>query len=532
MTPEIFAALAAQGYNHIPVTQEVLADLDTPLSSYIKVARGAYSYLLESAAQGGEKWARYSMVGLPAEKVLKIFGYEVVVEEKGRVIERFHHDDPLAYVEDFLHGYRYPPLENLPIYTGGLVGYFGYDTVRYVESRIRDSQPRDTIGTPDILLMVSNDVMVFDSVKGKIHLITHADPNQENSYTLACERLGEMEERLQSDIPDDVRQTVVGPAIREEDFISNYGEENFKRDVDKIKDYIVAGDVMQVVLSQRMSVTLESDPLSLYRALRSLNPSPYMYFMDLGDFHIVSSSPEILARLDGGEVTVRPLAGTRRRGQDEEEDKFLETELLADPKEIAEHLMLIDLGRNDIGRVCEVGSIEVTEMMTVERYAHVMHIASNVHGKIKKGVTAMDLLRATLPVGTLSGAPKVRALEIIDEFEPEKRGVFGGAVGYLSWNGNMDTAIAIRTAVIKDMKLYVQAGAGVVADSIPRLEWKETINKARSIFRAAAMAECGLDFNTDAENTLAAQPNVENTRLKNTSEDRLVVGQRGAGDSK
>jgi anthranilate synthase component 1 len=308
--------------------------------------------------------------------------------------------------------------------------------------------------------------------------------------------------------------------IHEEDFVSSYGEEKFKADVDRIKDYIVEGDVMQVVLSQRMSVSLECDPLSLYRALRSLNPSPYMYYMNLDDFHIVSSSPEILARLDNGEVTVRPLAGTRRRGRSSAEDLELEAELLADPKEIAEHLMLIDLGRNDIGRVCEIGSVDVSEMMIVERYAHVMHIASNVQGKIRAGLTAMDLLRATLPVGTLSGAPKVRALEIIDEFEPQKRGIFGGAVGYLSWNGNMDTAIAIRTAVVKDNKLFVQAGAGIVADSIPRLEWKETINKARSLFQAAAMAENGL----------VSAITAENPRIFNKNEDVLDQSEEQSND--
>ncbi|HIG40110.1 MAG: anthranilate synthase component I [bacterium] len=519
MTPELFAEYAAQGFNHIPVTEEVLADLDTPLSSYIKAARGKYSYLLESANSGGEKWSRYSMVGLPSEKVLKVYGDEIIVEINGVESERVTRDDPLAFVEQFQARYRYPSLEDLPIYTGGLVGYFSYDTVRYVESRIRHSQPEDTIGTPDILLMVSNDVLVFDSVKGKIHLITHADPGESDALAKAQLRLEQMKSSLQNELPRSVREATVGPAIHEEDFVSSYGEDQFKADVDKIKDYIVAGDVMQVVLSQRMSVIMESDPLNLYRALRSLNPSPYMYYMDLGDFHIVSSSPEILARLDNGDVTVRPLAGTRRRGRNETEDKFLEEELLTDPKEIAEHLMLIDLGRNDIGRVCDIGTVEVTEMMVVERYAHVMHIASHVEGTIRDGLTAMDLLRATLPVGTLSGAPKVRALEIIDEFEPEKRGIFGGAVGYLSWTGNMDTAIAIRTAVVKDRKLYVQAGAGIVADSIPRLEWKETINKARSIFRAATLAENGLDLSQVDENP----------RQSNKDESRQVMGDQGSG---
>lgn len=517
MTPDVFAELAAQGYNHIPVTREVLADLDTPLSAYIKVARGPYSYLLESASQGGEKWGRYSMVGLPSSRVLKVFGNQIVREESGALVERIESEDPLAYIADFQRQFRYPPIEDLPIYTGGLVGYFGYDTVRYVEKKVRDSAPPETVHTPDILLMVSNDVMVFDSVKGKIHLITHVDPHSEAALDEANARLDEMVSMMQGDVPREVRDPTPGPAIHEEDFTSSYGEAQFKEDVERIKRYIVDGDVMQVVLSQRMSVTMEADPLNLYRALRSLNPSPYMYFMDLEDFQIVSSSPEILARLDHDEVTVRPLAGTRRRGRDESDDKAMEAELLGDPKEIAEHLMLIDLGRNDIGRVCRIGSVEVTEMMVVERYAHVMHIASNVHGVLDEGYTAMDLLRATLPVGTLSGAPKVRSLEIIDELEPEKRGIFGGAVGYLSWNGNMDTAIAIRTAIVKDHRLYIQAGAGVVADSVPELEWKETINKARSIFQAAAMAETGLGLLESRENP----------RIYNEDEARPVVGQAG-----
>ena len=514
MTPDQFAELSRQGFNHIPITRELFADLDTPLSCYIKVARGPYSYLLESANQGGEKWARYSIVGMPSSRVLKVFGHRVTIEDDGVITREFECEDPLTFIEEFQSGYRYPDLEGLPVYTGGLVGYFGYDTVRYVERRLAKSAPKDTIGSPDILLMVSNDVIVFDNVKGKIHLISHANPDVTDSLETAQLRLDEMASSMSSNLPPEVYEPVVGPTIHEADFVSSYGEAQFTNDVEKIKNYIIEGDVMQVVLSQRMSVRFEADPLNLYRALRSLNPSPYMYYMDLDDEHIVSSSPEILARLDHGDVTVRPLAGTRRRGRDVAEDLALEEELLADPKEIAEHLMLIDLGRNDVGKVSETGTVDVTEMMVVERYAHVMHIASNVAGKLRQGLTAFDLLRATLPVGTLSGAPKVRALEIIDECEPEKRGIYGGAVGYLSWNGNMDTAIAIRTAVIKDFKLYIQAGAGVVADSVPELEWEETMNKARSIFRAAAVAESGLDISESRE---------ENPREFNKDETRHVV---------
>ncbi|MBO6658311.1 MAG: anthranilate synthase component I [Pseudomonadales bacterium] len=518
MTPEQFVQLGKEGYNHVPVVRQLFADLETPLSCYVKVARGPYSYLLESANQGGEKWSRYSVVGLPSNDIIKIHGHQVSVFESGKQTEQFDCDDPLDYVEQFQAKFSYPDLEHLPVYTGGLVGYFGYDTIRYVEKKISDTAPPDTLETPDILLMVSNDVIIFDNVLGRVHLMTHGNPEDAGSFERAQARLDEMESRLRNPVPDELRLPAQGPVLHEADFVSSYGEENFKNDVERIREYIIEGDVMQVVLAQRMSVSFESDPLNLYRALRSLNPSPYMYFLDLEEFQIVSSSPEILARLDHGEVTVRPLAGTRRRGETEEEDLAMEKELLDDPKEIAEHLMLIDLGRNDIGKVCQTGSVEVNEMMIVERYAHVMHIASNVRGQVKKEIGPVDVLRATLPVGTLSGAPKVRAMEIIDELEPEKRGIFGGAVGYLSWNGNMDTAIAIRTAIVRDNKLYIQAGAGVVADSIPRLEWKETINKARSIFQAAAMAESGLDLTGVA---------AENQRTFDRAESRPVVGQEG-----
>ncbi len=513
MSTPSFAELAAQGYNHVPVIREVFADLETPLSAYVKTARGPYSYLLESAAQGGEKWSRYSMVGLPSSYILYIDGHEVTIRKDGEVSTETC-SDPFDYVATFQQQFRYPELDQLPIYTGGLVGYFSYDTVRYVESKVAGSAPPDNIGTPDILLMVSNDILVFDSVEGRIHYITHVDPALPDAADVAEARLDEMVAAMSQPLPEAVRTPEAGPAVREEDFVSTYGEDAFKRDVDRIKDYIVAGDVMQVVLSQRMSIPVGCDPINVYRSLRALNPSPYMYYMDLGDHHIVSSSPEILARLDHDEVTVRPLAGTRRRGRDEDEDLALEKELLADPKEIAEHLMLIDLGRNDIGRVCRTGTVEVSEMMVVERYAHVMHIASNVCGQILEDLTAVDLLRATLPVGTLSGAPKVRALEIIDEMEPEKRGIFGGAVGYLSWNGNMDMAIAIRTAVIRDSRLFIQAGAGVVADSVPELEWKETMNKARSIFKAVEHAEGGFGAGGTG-----------NDRPRSHEETRPLVGQ-------
>ena len=487
MNPDDFEKLAAQGYNRIPVVHEVLADLDTPLSTYLKLASGPYSYLLESA-HGGEKWGRYSIIGLPCDTVIKVFSDNVVVEEKGTEVERTRTRDPLAFIEQFQARYRVAEIPDLPRFYGGLVGYFGYDTVRYVEQRLAESAPPDVLGTPDILLMVSSDVVVFDNLKGRMQIIALADPAEPDALTTTRERLRSIAARLAGPVPE-IPSSSANQPVEESDFVSEFGRDGFMAAVEKIRDYIVAGDVMQVVLAQRMSLPFSAAAIDLYRALRSLNPSPYMYYMDLDTFHIVSSSPEILARVEDGTIVNRPLAGTRRRGYTEEEDQALEAELLADPKEIAEHLMLIDLGRNDVGRVSETGSVEVTERFEIERYSHVMHISSNVVGTLKAGNTAMDVLRATLPVGTLSGAPKIRAMEIIDELEPVKRGIYGGAVGYLAWNGNMDTAIAIRTAVIKDGTLYIEAGGGVVADSQARLEWKESMNKGRAIFHAAAMAE-------------------------------------------
>jgi anthranilate synthase component 1 len=491
MNQEQFDRYAREGFNHIPVMREVLADLDTPLSTYLKVAEGPYSYLFESV-QGGEKWGRYSIIGLPCRTVLEVHGHDVVVTRDGEPSERVTVDDPLAWVEQFQARYRVPEVPGLPRFTGGLVGYFGYDTVRYIEPRLARCPNPDPLGSPDILLMVSDELLVFDNLAGKLYVVVHADIGTAGAYAEAQQRLDRLVQGLR-DTGSVYRPSRRSREVIEDDFVSGFTREGFERAVARIRDYIVEGDVMQVVLSQRMSIPYHAEPLDLYRALRSLNPSPYMYFMDLGDFHVVGSSPEILTRLEDGAVTVRPIAGTRPRGATEEEDLAWERELLADPKERAEHLMLIDLGRNDVGRVSEVGSVKLTEQMVVERYSHVMHIVSNVMGRLKSGMTAMDVLRATFPAGTVSGAPKIRAMEIIDELEPVKRGVYSGAVGYIAWNGNMDTAIAIRTAVIKDAALHIQAGAGIVADSVPAFEWKETMNKGRAIFRAVAMAEAGLD---------------------------------------
>lgn len=487
-----FDALAREGYNRIPIHRQVMADLDTPLSTFMKLADQPYSYLLESV-QGGEKWGRYSFIGLPCRKIIRVRGQRVTVEHAGEIVEQAEVADPLAWIESFQQRYKVAPLApGAPRFIGGLVGYFGYDIIRYIEPRLAHCPNPDPLDTPDILLLVSEDVLVFDNLSSKLFLITVVDPAVERAYSRACQRLDAWVEQLHSARPEYPRSGEGGPPVEESDFNASFTREGYEGAVERIKHYIREGDCMQVVPSQRMSIPFEENPLDLYRALRSLNPSPYMYYFNLQDFHIVGSSPEILARLEDGMVTVRPIAGTRHRGANEAQDRALEAELLADPKERAEHLMLIDLGRNDVGRVAEIGSVQVTEQFTVERYSHVMHIVSNVTGQLRPELSAMDVLRATHPAGTLSGAPKIRAMEIIDELEPVKRGIYSGAVGYLSWSGNMDTAIAIRTAVIQDGELHIQAGGGIVADSVPALEWEETLNKRRAMFRAVALARRGL----------------------------------------
>jgi anthranilate synthase component 1 len=491
MTPEAFQHYAAQGYNRIPVFRQVLADLDTPLSAYLKLADAPYSYLFESV-HGGEQWGRYSIIGLPCRTIVTVRGQAIQVLREGVLLEEVYDENPLNWIETFAARYRVPDVPGLPRFTGGLVGYFGYETVQYVEPRLSTEKP-DPIGAPDILLMVSEDLLVFDNLSGKLLLLTQADPTRPNAYCEAVDRLAALVRALR-DMRIGERPTVqAGRAVDEADFVSGFTREGFENAVRRVKHYIVEGDVMQVVLSQRLSIPFSAAPLDLYRALRCLNPSPYMYHLHLGDFHIVGSSPEILVRLEDGIVTVRPIAGTRRRGATPQEDAELEADLLADPKEIAEHLMLIDLGRNDAGRVAETGTVQVTDRMIIERYSHVMHIVSNVTAQLGAGRDAFDVLSATFPAGTVSGAPKIRAMEIIAELEPVKRGVYSGAVGYVGWSGNLDTAIAIRTAVIKDGVLHIQAGAGIVHDSIPANEWDETMNKGRAIFRAVAMVEAGLD---------------------------------------
>src|SRR5687768_2016079 len=491
MTEAEFDRLAAAGYNRAPVVLETFADLDTPLSVYLKLANRPHSYLLESVV-GGERFGRYSFIGLPARARIEVRGDTCTEVSDERPVAEKKIADPLAYVNEVLGRFKVAQDVKLPRFCGGLVGYFGYETVRYIERRLATAPKKDEIGAPDILLLVSEEIAIVDNLSGKLTLVVYAEPGKAGAFRAAQGRLKELLAKL--------REPVAIPADtpgRSEPAVSGFGEAAYHRAVERAKRYIFDGDIMQVVPSQRMSKPFRASPLALYRALRTINPSPYMYYFDFGGFHVVGASPEILARLEGDTVTVRPIAGTRRRGATPAEDAALEQELLADAKERAEHLMLVDLGRNDAGRVAQTGTVKVTEQMVVERYSHVMHIVSNVEGKLKPGLRAIDVLRATFPAGTVSGAPKVRAMEIIDELEPVKRGVYAGAVGYLGFHGNMDVAIALRTAVIKDGTLYVQAGGGVVADSQPDAEWQETQNKAKALLRAAELAESGLDTRLD-----------------------------------
>jgi len=490
ITPEQFAAYHAEGYNRIPIVREVLSDLDTPLSVYLKLADGPYAYLFESV-EGGESWGRYSIIGLPARRTYALRGHTLTVRQLGEVVDTRELADPLAEIEHLRAGFRVPKIAGLPAFTGGLVGYFGFECIAYIEDKLTTPDKPDQLGTDDVLLMVSEEVAVFDNLKGRLYLIVHADPSEPQAQARAERRLDELTFRLRhsgKSYPE-----VLDPKMLDEtDFVSGFTREGFLAAVARCKELIRAGDIFQVVLSQRLSVPFKARPVDVYRALRALNPSPYMYFLDLGRTQIVGSSPEILVRLKDGEVTVRPIAGTRPRGNTPEEDLALERELLADPKERAEHLMLIDLGRNDVGRVAQVGTVQVPEQMVIERYSHVMHIVSEVRGQLQPGLNYMDVLRAAFPAGTVSGAPKIRALEVIQELEPVKRNVYSGAVGYINWWGEADTAIAIRTALIQDGLLHVQAGAGIVYDSDPEKEWEETMNKGRALFRAVAQAASGL----------------------------------------
>jgi anthranilate synthase component 1 len=479
----------------VPLVREVLSDLDTPLSVYLKLADGPHTYLFESV-EGGERFGRYSIIGLPARRVYAFAGNTLYVTEHGELVETREVADPFAEVERLRVAHAVERIEGLPGFTGGLVGWFGFECVQYLEPRLRGLDKDDELGTPDILLMLSTEVAVFDNLKGRLYLVVHADPDAPQSLARANRRLDELVHRLRhggAGYP----QLLQPQVLDEAHFVSGFSREGFIAAAAKAKEYIAAGDVFQVVLSQRLSVPFSARPLDVYRALRALNPSPYMYFLDVGEMQVVGSSPEILARLQydaegRGMVTVRPIAGTRPRGDTAAGDAALEAELLADPKERAEHLMLVDLGRNDVGRVAEAGTVQVGEQFGIERYSHVMHIVSEVTGRLREGLSYADVLRATFPAGTVSGAPKLRALELIRELEPMKRNVYAGAIGYLGWHGDADTAIAIRTAVIQDGRLHVQAGAGIVHDSDPALEWDETMNKGRALFRAVAAAAKGL----------------------------------------
>ena len=503
MTETEFNLLAQQGYNRIALVAEAFADLETPLSLYLKLAHvqngGQYSFLLESVV-GGERFGRYSFIGLPASTLLRASGFgdaaKTEVVTNGHVVET-HHGNPLDFVSDYQKRFKVALRAGLPRFCGGLAGYFGYDTVRHIEKKLAHTCPPDDLGMPDILLLQCEELAVIDNLSGKLSLMVYADPAQPQAYANAQARLEELKLRLKA--------PAIAPSIAASTSHTverSFAKADYVAAVERAKELIAAGDFMQVQVGQRIHKKFTASPLSLYRALRSLNPSPYMYYYHLGDAHVVGASPEILVRQEntpeGQKVTIRPLAGTRPRGATPEADKAAEHELINDPKERAEHVMLIDLARNDIGRIAQIGSVKVTEAFVVERYSHVMHIVSNVEGLLREGangqpLTSMDVLKATFPAGTLTGAPKVHAMELIDQLEPTKRGLYGGACGYLSFAGDMDVAIAIRTGIVKNNTLYVQAAAGVVADSIPEMEWRETEHKARALLRAAELVEEGLE---------------------------------------
>jgi anthranilate synthase component 1 len=531
MTESDFLALSAQGFNRIPLTTQAFADLETPLSLYLKLARtpgatepAANTFLLESVV-GGERFGRYSFIGLPARTLLRASGFganartEVVTD--GAVVETSS-ANPLDFIASYQQRFKVALQPGMPRFCGGLAGYFGYDAVRYIEKKLQHTCPPDELGTPDILLLQCEELAVIDNLSGKLHLMVYVDPATPGAFAKGNARLAELKAKLQD--------AVIAPAVKPTQGhvpVRDFAKADYIAAVERAKELIAGGDFMQVQVGQRIKKRYTESPLSLYRALRSLNPSPYMYFYNFGDFHVVGASPEILVRQEqvsaqgvsvagppqdakaptGGsaahevasvgatstKVTIRPLAGTRPRGATPELDIATEHELINDPKERAEHVMLIDLARNDIGRIAQIGTVKVTDAFCVERYSHVMHIVSNVEGMLNDGMSSMDVLKATFPAGTLTGAPKVHAMELIDQLEPIKRGIYGGACGYLSYAGDMDVAIAIRTGIIKNQTLYVQAAAGVVADSVPELEWRETEHKARALLRAAELVEEGLE---------------------------------------
>jgi anthranilate synthase component I len=490
MTPSLeeFKRLASQG-NLIPVFEEIHYDLETPISAFRKIDDGKTSFLLESV-EGGEKWGRYSFLGAGSSHLFRSKGDDFEILQEGKILQRGNAKDPLKALEAFMAVYRPVMHDSLPRFSGGAVGYLNYDVVRSFERMANRLEP--AIDLYDCSFMITDAILVFDNLKKKIRVIFNVfldgRQNPEAAYKDAQEKIRSIINRLRGDAPPPLPKA---PSLSSP-LLSNFSKEDYMKVVTKAKEYIRAGDIIQVVPSQRFSAEIHCDPFDIYRALRSINPSPYLFYLKMNDTVLMGSSPEVMVRLEDRQVELRPIAGTRRRGKTEEEDLALERDLLADEKERAEHIMLVDLGRNDVGRVSETGSVKVTELMAVERYSHVMHIVSNVQGKLVPGKNSFDVLRATFPAGTVSGAPKIRAMEIIEELEPFRRGFYAGAVGYFSFLGNMDTCITIRSILIKDGRAYVQVGGGVVADSDPEKEYEETMHKAQAIFRAIELAEEGL----------------------------------------
>ena len=485
ITSKEYDELKLEGFNIIPLIKEIDSDSDSPTSLYSRIKDKRNSFLLESI-EGGEKWAQYSIIGLDCKDTIKVTGNKIEIKnnEATTILES---KDPLNELDNILTKFKSPNLENMPRFYGGYVGFFAYESAQYAEEKIRSLQNKNSKfkeHMPEIYLVKSEKLIVYDNFNQTMHAIYNSDPAS-TSFKDALDKVDEIENSI------DQSHSYIEPSYKSItgnfEFESNFTKNEFIHSVNTVKDYIEEGDVMQVVLAQDFYRSFEGDSFKLYSALRQLNPSPYMYYLNLDECEVVGSSPEILVRVEDDDITLRPIAGTRKRGKDKKEDQSNENDLLNDPKELAEHLMLIDLGRNDVGRVSDIGSVKLTEQMVIEKYSHVMHIVSNVVGTLSKGFNFIDALKATLPAGTLSGAPKIRAMEIINELEPSSRGIYGGAIGYISWNGNIDTAIAIRTAVIKDKLIHVGAGAGIVADSDPESEWLECKQKAKVFLDAMEM---------------------------------------------
>jgi len=489
---EQFKQRAKKG-NLIPVYREILADMETPVSAFLKIDDGRHSFLLESM-EGGEKWARYSFLGSRPSVIVKSSGRSVEITRAGKKQKTQFDRDPLEAVKTLLAEYKPVPDPSLPRFFGGAVGFMGYDVVNYFEDL--PARPKEGLDLPDVFFMITDTLVIFDNVTHKLKVVSNAHVKGrsiEAAYKEATRKINALVKKIKTAVRGQGSGARGKRKARSHVLTSNFTQPQYEQAVLKAKEYIKAGDIFQVVPSQRFQTKISVEPYEIYRALRLINPSPYMYFLRCGSATVVGASPEVMVRLEGERIDLRPIAGTRKRGTTEEEDQALADELLADPKERAEHIMLVDLGRNDVGRVSEPGSVSVSELMVIERYSHVMHIVSNVRGKLSPGKDSYDVIRACFPAGTVSGAPKIRAMQIIDELEPTKRGPYAGAVGYFGFSGNMDTCITIRTLVIKDGTAYIQAGGGVVADSDPAAEYQETVNKARAMMRAVEMAEKGLD---------------------------------------